>query len=154
MVQDFVSTITCWSKIGHWNVLDPPEAAIAAACPGHVNQCQPVQNDHHSCTMQTADAIVVHADIPGVKKEDIQLDIDHNILTLSVSTKDEKEEEKVEEGVQWHHTERSSAFMKRSVRLPETADTANITAAYQNGVLNVTVPKNKVENKTKRVTIA
>jgi HSP20 family protein len=103
--------------------------------------------------MQTDKAIEVHADIPGVKKEDIQLDIDNDILSLTVSSKDEKDVKKEENGVKWHHSERSSTFMKRSLRLPETADMANVSAAYQNGVLNVTVPKKEIPNNAKRVTI-
>jgi HSP20 family protein len=103
--------------------------------------------------MQTDKAIEVHADIPGVKKEDIQLDIDNDILSLTVSSQDKKDVEKEEKGVKWHHSERSSTFIKRSVRLPESADMANVSAAYQNGVLNVTVPKKEAPNKAKRVTI-
>jgi HSP20 family protein len=104
--------------------------------------------------MQTDKAIEVHADVPGVKKEDIQLDVDNDILSLTVTSKDEKGVEKVENGVKWHHSERSSTFVRRSVRLPETADMANVSAAYQNGVLHVTVPKKEVPTKIKRVTIA
>jgi HSP20 family protein len=103
--------------------------------------------------VQTDKSIEVQADIPGVTKEDIRLDVDNDVLTLSVETKQEATEEKEEQGIKFHHTERSRSFMKRSLRLPETADMDNIKAGYENGVLRVTVPKREVPNKNKRIAI-
>jgi HSP20 family protein len=83
----------------------------------------------------------------------LQLDVDQDVLTLSVSHKESKDEKKEEEGTTWHHTERSHYFMKRSLRLPETADMDNIAATYKDGVLNVTVPKREVPETRKKITI-
>jgi HSP20 family molecular chaperone IbpA len=130
-----------------WNVLDPP--AAATACPWHSyhKQYQPVQHAHRSCAMQPDKAIEVHADTPGVKKGDIQLDIDNNILSLTVSFKDENDIEKEVNEVKWKMLT-SSTVMERLVRLPETSDMANVSAAHQNKVLNVTVPKKEVPRPT------
>jgi HSP20 family protein len=104
--------------------------------------------------VQTEKAIEVHADIPGVNKEDIKLDVENDVLSLSVETKQEKEEDTTEKGVEWHHTERSRMFMKRSLRLPDTADLENVKASYEQGVLKVVVPKREVVNKNKRIAIS
>jgi HSP20 family protein len=102
--------------------------------------------------MQTDQNIEVHADIPGVKKEDINIDVDGNILTLSVNQKKEKEREEKDKdtGITWHHSERSSWFVKRAVRLPDTANTAAAKATYTDGVLAIDFPKKSIEDtKTK-----
>jgi HSP20 family protein len=108
---------------------------------------------NESC-VQSEKSIEIHADIPGVTKEDIKLDVEKDVLSLSVDCKKEAKEEKEENGVKWHHTERSHSFIKRSLRLPETADMENIQAGYQNGVLKVVVPKREVQNKNKRIAIS
>lgn len=75
-------------------------------------------------------------------------------MVLSVNKSENKDEEKEEEGVKWHHTERSHFFMKRSLRLPETADMDSASAAYKDGVLTVTVPKREVTVQKKKLAIA
>jgi HSP20 family protein len=105
--------------------------------------------------VQTEKAIEVHADIPGVCKEDIHLDVEQDVLTLSVESKQEaKTEKKDEQGIKWHHSERSRSFFKRSLRMPESADMEAISASYTDGTLNVTVSKREVPPKNKRVAIA
>ena len=101
--------------------------------------------------MQTDKAVEVLADIPSVKKEDIQIDVDKQVLAISVNSKTEKEEKK--DGV-WHHTERSRNFMKRSLRMPGTADMENISAAYNDGTLTIKVPKRELPPKNKRIAIS
>ena len=58
----------------------------------------------------------VHADIPGVKKEDIQVDVDGNVVSLRAETKQEKEEKKGEKVI---HSERSYGMVSRSFTLPK-----------------------------------
>lgn len=107
-----------------------------------------------ACCLQGDTAITISADIPGVKREDIKVEIDDHILSISVSRDDEKEGTREEEdGTKWHHTERSHAFVKRSVRLPDTADTESVSAEYKDGVLSVSVQKQEVPDTTKRITV-
>lgn len=105
--------------------------------------------------MQNDEGIEVHADIPGVKKEDINVDIDGNILTLSVNQKQQKESEEKDKdsGTTWHHSERSHFFIKRAVRLPETANTAVAKATYVDGVLAISFPKKPIEESKTKLTI-
>ena len=87
----------------------------------------------------------VKADIPGVEKKDIHVSVDNDILTIKVDSKNEKEEEKQEEGgAKWHRVERHSVFMQRSLRMPENADMNAIKATYENGVLALEVGKKQV----------
>ena len=81
-------------------------------------------------------------------------DVEKDLLTLSVESKSEKTDKKKEDGVTWHHTERSSSFMKRCIRMPETADLDNVKASYQDGTLHVEVPKKEVAKSNKRINIA
>jgi len=83
-------------------------------------------------------AYVVSADLPGVKKEDIQVAIDGNQVTLSAEVKREKE---VAEGSRLLHVERSYGKASRSFTLPQELDEAKAEARFRDGVLELTLPK-------------
>ena len=85
----------------------------------------------------------VDADLPGVKKEDIKIDVKDNILTIS-GERNHKEEVKEDD---YHRIETSFGKFERSFTLPKGADTENITASNKDGVLEVVVPKLKSETK-------
>jgi HSP20 family protein len=94
-------------------------------------------------------AYVVHADLPGVKKEDIQVAIDGAQLTLSAEVKREKE---VTEGERVIHSERAYGKVSRSFALPQELDEARAEARYRDGVLELTLPK-KAAASRKAITI-
>jgi HSP20 family molecular chaperone IbpA len=60
---------------------------------------------------------------------------------LTLSSKDEKDVVKKKNGMKWLRNERSSTFMEQHLSLPDTADVANVSAAYQHVILTVTMPK-------------
>lgn len=92
----------------------------------------------------------VDADLPGVKKEDIKVDVKDNIITIS-GERNSKEE--VNEG-DYHRIETSFGKFERSFTLPNDIDTENITASNKDGVLEVTLPKLKSESeKTKKIEV-
>ena len=74
---------------------------------------------------------------PGKKKEDFNIEIDHNVLTISSENKTEKEET---EG-KYTRKEFSYSSFRRAFTLPETVNTESINATYENGVLYVALPK-------------
>jgi HSP20 family protein len=76
---------------------------------------------------------------PGKNKEDFNIEIDHNVLTISSEEKTEKEE-KTNEG-KYTRKEFSYASFRRAFTLPETVNTESINATYENGVLHVALPK-------------
>jgi HSP20 family protein len=105
--------------------------------------------------VQTEEAFELTLDIPGIQKERIEIDLVNGVLSVNVEPGKEAQPPKADEGsIKWHCTERSRNFKKRCVRLPEAADTSNIKAAYENGVLTVVVPKLEMPNKKKRVTVS
>jgi len=94
-------------------------------------------------------AYQVTADLPGVKKEDIQVAIDGAQVTLSAEIKREKE---VAEGERVLHTERTFGKLSRSFSLPQELDEAKAEAKFRDGVLELTLPK-KAAAARKSITI-
>ena len=91
----------------------------------------------------------VKADVPGVKKEDIQIDIDGGQVTVRAESKQEKEEKKGEKTV---YSERSYGMVSRSFTLPVDVDEKGAKAEYKDGVLNLVLPK-KANGSAKRITV-
>ena len=94
-------------------------------------------------------AYVVSADLPGVRKEDIQVAIDGAQVTLSAEIKREKQ---VAEGERVLHTERTFGKLSRSFALPQELDEAKAEAKFRDGVLELTLPK-KAAAARKSITI-
>lgn len=86
---------------------------------------------------ETAEDYQIKAELPEVKKEDIKVSVDNNVLRIEGERKQEKEEK----GKKWHRVERSYGSFLRTFTLPENADGAKMSAEYKNGVLNVHLPK-------------
>lgn len=89
---------------------------------------------------ENENALLVSADIPGVKMEDIEIKLEHGTLTLSGSREFKKQEEKGG----YHRIERSYGTFQRAFSLPDTVDTDKVEAAFDNGVLTITLPKKEV----------
>jgi HSP20 family protein len=83
------------------------------------------------------DKIVVKADLPGIRKEDLEITVQDGTLTLR--GKREKTEEVKEEGR--YHFERSSGSFQRSIALPAEVDAEKIKAEFKDGVLTIEAPK-------------
>jgi len=92
----------------------------------------------------------VQAEVPGVKKEDIHVDIDGNQVSVRAEVKKEKEEKKGEKTV---YSERSYGMVSRSFTLPVEVDEKAAKAEYKDGVLNLVLPK-KSNGAAKRIAIS
>ncbi|KAJ4780276.1 hypothetical protein LUZ62_064533 [Rhynchospora pubera] len=91
---------------------------------------------------ETPEAHVFKADLPGVKKEEVKVEVEEGrVLKISGDRSQEKEEK----NDKWHRVERSSGKFLRSFRLPDNAKVDQVKAAIENGVLTVTVPKEEVK---------
>ena len=87
-------------------------------------------------TLRRGDELVVRADLPGVKKEDVHVDVEGGVLTLSGERRQRHEERR--DGV--YRSEQSYGSFFRSIPLPEDVDGERITATLEDGVLEVIVP--------------
>ncbi|WP_133130013.1 Hsp20/alpha crystallin family protein [Legionella yabuuchiae] len=94
------------------------------------------------------DRYIVKADIPGVEKDDIQLSLENNMLTIKGERRYEKKEEK--EG--FSRIERVQGQFYRRFALPDTTDESKIKASYKKGVLEVVIPK-KANEKAKKINV-
>ncbi|MFA6016061.1 MAG: Hsp20/alpha crystallin family protein [Gallionellaceae bacterium] len=81
---------------------------------------------------------MVKAEIPGVKKEDIRVSVDGNRVSISAEVKQEKEEKQGERVIR---SERSYGMASRSFTLSDEVDQSQVQAKYQDGVLELTLPK-------------
>ena len=98
--------------------------------------------------VETADHFVLRADLPGLGEEDVNIELEDNVLTVSGERKSEHEERS--EG--YYRVERASGGFSRSLTLPEGVNADGIEASFHNGVLEVRVPKPE-ERKPRRVAI-
>lgn len=85
------------------------------------------------------DKYVVKADIPGLKHDDIKVEVDDGVLKISGERKYEKKEEDKEK--KYHYYERSYGSFERRFVLPSGVDSEKIDAKYENGVLEIQIPK-------------
>jgi HSP20 family protein len=95
-------------------------------------------------------AYSIRADIPGVKKDDIHIDIDGGQVSIRAEVKRESEKK---EGEKILHSERYFGMVSRSMSLPTEVDTQTAKAEYKDGVLNLTLPK-KAAKSARRVPVA
>lgn len=82
---------------------------------------------------------LIKAELPEVKKEEVKLTVQDDVLTISGERKGEKEEK----GKKYHRVERCYGSFMRSFTLPEDADGTKVSAEYKDGVLRVHLPKSE-----------
>jgi HSP20 family protein len=114
---------------GLLNDLFRPAVALEAR-----SQALPIRID----VRETAEAYIVHAELPGVKKEDIAVEIEGNEVTLSAET---RREPAAAESEKWLRTERYFGKSARRFALPVELDEAKAAAKFADGVLELTLPK-------------
>ena len=99
--------------------------------------------------VETDDDFVLRADLPGLSENDVNIELEDNVLTISGERKAEHEERK--EG--YYRVERASGQFTRSLTLPEGVDPDAVKASFDRGVLEVRVPKPE-QRKPRKVTIS
>ena len=87
--------------------------------------------------LESKDAYLIRAELPGMKKEDIKVEVKDGTLVLS----GERKSEKPAEGVEYRRVERVAVKFSRAFTLPETVKQDGIEASYKDGVLEIRVPK-------------
>jgi HSP20 family protein len=95
------------------------------------------------------DKIVAEVEIPGVKPEDVNVEVTDNLLKIEAKAKEEKEEK--EKG--YYKREIGTRYFKRVVSLPTEVKGDEATAEYEDGILRIEIPKIKKEEKGKKIKI-
>ena len=88
---------------------------------------------------ETEDSFSVEVAAPGKTKEDFNIELDNDVLTIS--SEEKKEEETTDKKGRYTRKEFSYSNFKRAFSLPETVDSEKISAVYNSGVLEITLPK-------------
>jgi HSP20 family protein len=125
---------------------------------GHLlNDFFNIQKQHDSSYIETStwsplvdikeekNCFLVIADVPGVKKEDIDISLENHVLTL----KGERQFEQTEQHQGYTRRERTQGKFYRRFSLPQTADDAKITARYTQGILEIRIPKREAATEKK-----
>jgi len=92
--------------------------------------------------------ITLKAELPGIDKKDVHVEINDGVITLRGERKIEKEDKKEH----YHRVERSYGSFNRSFTLPTTVDSGKVKANYKDGILEVTLPR-KEEAKPKSIPV-
>jgi HSP20 family protein len=98
--------------------------------------------------VETADHFVLRADLPGMSEEDVNIEVEERVLTISGERKTEQTENK--DG--YHRVERAFGAFSRSLTLPEGVDAEAVSASFDRGVLEVRIPKPE-ERKPRKISI-
>jgi HSP20 family protein len=99
--------------------------------------------------LEREDSLVLKADLPGLTEDDVQIEVRDNVLTIAGERKAEHEESQGG----YYRVERSFGRFSRTLQLPQGVDAYNISANFENGVLEVTIPK-PAERKPRRIEIS
>lgn len=98
---------------------------------------------------EDADNFIIRAELPGLKREDIEVSLQDGALIIS----GERKSEKVEEGVEIHRQERFYGKFQRALTLPTPVAVDKVKAQYKDGVLTITLPKTE-EAKPKQIDVS
>ena len=129
-----------WGIPVNRSLLLPGERTLLPAIPGPIERYRKPYID----IVETDKEVVATAEMPGLEKEDIKINITEDRLEISTETK--QDEEKKEKG--YIYKERRSGSYYRSISLPSAIDPDNAKATYNNGVLEIKMPKTDVKKKT------
>jgi HSP20 family protein len=90
---------------------------------------------------ETDDNFSVKVEVPGIKREDVKINLENHVLSISGENRQEKEEK----GKKFHRVERYYGSFSRSFSLPENVNEEDIEAVFKDGLLTLTIPKKEVE---------
>ncbi len=94
------------------------------------------------------DRLIVEAELPGMSRDDFEISVENNVLTL----RGERKFEKKTEGDNYHRVERSYGAFTRQFTLPQTVTSEGATADFENGILRVALPKRE-ETKARKIEV-
>lgn len=98
---------------------------------------------------ETETSYRVRAELPAVKKEDVRVTLENNLLTIQGNRREEKEEK----GVKYHRKELVEGHFMRQFTMPDDADDASVDAKFKDGILDVTIGRSKAKAKTREIAV-
>ncbi|PIA54528.1 hypothetical protein AQUCO_00900821v1 [Aquilegia coerulea] len=99
---------------------------------------------------ETPEAHVIQTDVPGMKKEEVKIEVEGKVIQIC----GERNVEKVDEKDKWHRVERRSGKFIRRFQMPENANLDAVNATMENGVLTITIPKEEKMPEVKAIQIS
>jgi HSP20 family protein len=123
-----------------------PMGAAETGQSGMANFISPQMN-----VSETENEIRITVELPGVTEQDIDISLDQDVLTIRGEKKFERAEGGEKEN--FHFVERSYGAFQRSIRLPGALDPEQIRAAFENGVLQITLPKAQQQERSQKIKI-
>ncbi|XP_061342651.1 22.7 kDa class IV heat shock protein-like [Gastrolobium bilobum] len=141
----FVLVGFCNLRAGHSSDRLPDPLCVVEQIPFKVNKDEPSMALSHARVdwKETPEGHVIKLDVPGLKKDEIKLEVEGNRM-LRVSGERKKDEEK--KGDHWHRVERSYGKFWRQLRVPDDVDLDSVKAKLENGVLTLTMNKLSSDN--------
>lgn len=127
-----------------WFFNDDFESAVDRIFRGNGGQVYAPAVDLH----ETEEAYVIEADLPGMKKDDINIEVLEDTVTIQGVRNDETEEKREN----YHRIERHRGEFKRSFRIPGGFDASAVKAEFNDGVLKLNLPKQEVQ-KARRISV-
>lgn len=98
---------------------------------------------------ETDKQVIVRIELPGFKKEEINLNVAENKIEISAT----KRQEKVEKGEKYFRHEKKAGAIRRSFTLPTTVDSEKTKALFADGLLTILMPKSKEKKKRKKIEV-
>lgn len=98
---------------------------------------------------ETDSELKIRAELPGVSERDVEVILNDDILTVRAEREFEREEDKED----YHLVEMSYGTFQRSLQLPYRVDPNQVQARFENGILNITVPKAKAQQRSNRIQV-
>jgi HSP20 family protein len=103
----------------------------------------------HMDVSETENEIRICAELPGVSQDEVDVTLEDDVLTI----RGEKKLERKEEKEKYHFMERSYGTFQRSLRLPFRVEPDQVRADFNNGVLTVTLPKSRAQDRARRIQV-
>ena len=103
----------------------------------------------HMDVSEIENEVRICAELPGVSEKDVDVSLSDDVLTIRGEKKFERKDDKEN----YHFVERSYGTFQRSLRLPYAADPDQVQASFENGVLTVTLPKGKEQERSRRIQV-
>ena len=104
----------------------------------------------HMDVSETESEVRICAELPGVSEKDVDVSLSDDVLTIRGEKKFERKDDKEN----YHFVERSYGTFQRSLRLPYAVDPDQVQPSFDNGVLAVTLPKGKEQERSRRIQIS